>query len=84
MVAVRQAIASAMTFVKDVLGSEVERATVEEVEFFQSQSYWSVTLGLLPKLDPIEAALTSKREVRYRIFIVDAESGEVTAMRFRE
>ncbi len=88
MVDLRQAIANADRFAQEILGDKVEDLAVEEIELDTSANQWNVTLGFSrrrrngasPGENPILFELQQPRR-EFRTFWVNAESGEVTAMK---
>jgi hypothetical protein len=84
MVDVKQAVAAAIGFTKDVL--EPARATdllLEEVELGRSngRQVWRITISV-PKPTGLSNVLTAARD--YKSLKVDVETGKVQSMRIRE
>jgi hypothetical protein len=85
MVDVKQAVAAAVAFMKDVL--EPSRATdllLEEVELGRSEGrqVWRVTISMPKPTGVLSNVLSGARD--YRRLKVDAETGQVQSMRIRE
>ena len=83
MVSIKQAVANAVTFAQDVLGANLLHSIrLEEVE--SNDQAWFITLSMnMPdEMMPALAAIGGPRV--YKIFTVDKENGEVTAMKIRE
>lgn len=63
---------------------------LEEVELSEDERFWNVTLGyLLPNTNPSDATLAilqgaSKYVRRYKVFKIDARTGDCTSMKIRE
>ena len=66
-----------------VLTPSAERVQLEEIEFIdQFPNKWLVTLSyLINEVDENPFAISNRK---YKIFTIDANSGEVTAMKIRE
>jgi hypothetical protein len=56
--------------------------SVEEVE--RSEGDWLITLGYTDPDNPLSVLAPSSAQRRYKIFRVDAETGEVLSMKIRE
>ena len=80
MITVKEAAKRAAQFYEDLLGEMVFPATLEEVEkvTHDGHVYWYITLSM-----PVLAleVLTGRKE--YKLFRVDAETGEVESMKIR-
>ena len=83
MAGIKEAVRSALSFVKDMFPDDFE-VTLEEVDRESMGGNWLITLGMTPRPDAVASALGEKRSTKYRVFEVDLETGEVLAMRFRE
>ena len=82
MIDVKQAVGAAVQYAKDLLGAE-QNPTLEEVELSPDDRYWLITLGFEPRFSPL-VALSGTRPLReYKLFRVDAESGQVVSMKIR-
>jgi hypothetical protein len=95
LVDVRTAVGAAWNYVQQLVdlllepGQKIEGLRLEEAELSEDKQYWSITLGfdrpiarhrdLLSQYD-----LNPKYEREYRIFKVNAQTGEVQAMKIRE
>jgi hypothetical protein len=78
---VKQAVAKAMEYIKDLIPN-APGLTLEEVE--RSGPDWLVTLGYLEKnVSPI-AALAGGSQKTYKVFRIDAATGEVVSMKIRK
>lgn len=87
MITVKQAVASAIAFVSDLL--DAQSITLEEVDFTSDKRYWLITLGFIrPDVDgdmrTLVAALNGQGIREYKIFEVDRETGETISMKIRE
>jgi hypothetical protein len=85
MVDVKEAVAAAVAFMKDVL--EPSRATdllLEEVELSKSdgRQVWRVTISMPKPPGVLSNVLSGARD--YKRLKVDAETGQVESMRIRE
>ena len=92
---VRSAVEAARNYLRQVLdqlvdpGNPIQGLRLEETELSENRKHWLITLGfdrpVGNHLDPLQAVLANKRYERdYRIFKIDAETGEVQSMKIRE
>ena len=93
MIDVKQAVQAATQYARDLFADqELRHLRVEEVELTEDRSIWNITLGWVepairtrPSLVPSYADGGVVKLPRvYKVFDVDAESGEVRAMKIRE
>ena len=94
MVDVTTAVRSASSYLKKVepvLGNELENLRLEEVEREESSNRWLVTLGydVRSTLPPTSSLFQNPGEVNwkyeraYKLFRINAETGEVESMKIR-
>lgn len=95
---VRDAVTAAQHYfqsLKDLISDRVQDVMLEEVELSEDKRFWFVTLGFerpvaqrknaLSELLPAPALPPDyKYEREYKIFKIDAETGEVQSMKIRE
>lgn len=85
MIDVKQAIQIAKETAAEML--EKGSFSVEEIErdFYKSRDVWSITLSTPRNLDqfPVMARLAAN-PLEYKRFLIDAETGELVAMKLRE
>jgi hypothetical protein len=83
---VRQAAQAALQFARYVYGDEFARASLEEVELAREDGEWLITLGVRRKIPVYGAGFpeVEEPEPSYKIFRVEAETGEVRGMKIRE
>ena len=91
---VRDAVIAAKKYfeeIQDMMGNSINDILLEEVELSENKRLWYVTLGFSRPIvktertlfpDSIPSAIKYERE--YKIFIVDAVTGEVKSMKIRE
>ncbi len=93
MIDVKEAIASAKHAVSSFYEAEnLVDLRLEEVELSDDERIWQITLGFYvlninPTQSPLAIAIVggSKKYVReYKVFRIDAESGEFRSMKIRE
>lgn len=89
MIDVTQAIESAHRYVRKLYSeSDLRELRLEEVELSEDDTRWNITLGWLEStVRGIDILIsTDKRRLPrvYKLFEVDAKTGEVTAMKIRE
>ena len=91
-ITVRQAVARAMAAAKEFYtGKEMIDLTLEEVETSDDGTQWLITLGFyLPSKKPASSLDEVFRQVKgttyekkYKLFKVDAATGEVGSMKIR-
>jgi hypothetical protein len=81
---VRSAVYTAQNYIQSI-----EDLRLEEVELSDDKQFWFVTLGYNRPVDKSQNLLaelvpSSKFERDYKIFKIDAETGDVKAMKIRE
>lgn len=80
MTSVKDAAAKAVTYFGDVYGSQFGNVMLEEVE--REGDYWYITLGY--DLPSIVAQFGGKARRGFKVFKIDASTGEVVSMKIRE
>lgn len=84
MIDVKQAIQIAKNKAAEILGGA---SSVEEIErdIYKGHDVWSITLGVSRDLAPLApVARFAIDPVQYKLFLIDAETGELLAMKLRE
>ena len=88
---VRSAVYTAQNYIQSIqyLMGSIEDLRLEEVELSEDRQFWLVTLGYNRPVDKTQNPLaelvpSSKFERDYKIFKIDAETGDVKAMKIRE
>ena len=88
---VRSAVYTAQNYIRSIqdLMGVIEDLRLEEVELSEDQLFWFVTLGYNRPVDKTHNFLadlvpSSKFERDYKIFKIDAETGDVKSMKIRE
>lgn len=95
MIGIKEAASAAESFAKELLDGDLVGLQLEEVELSEDDKNWRITLGWVDPMafhDPLNPAkglaraLTGYRNLPrvYKTFIVDADSGQVRAMKIRE
>ncbi len=89
MIDVKQAVQAAESYVRSLFPeSELRHLRLEEVDRSEDGSRWNITLGWLePAVAGNGIVFTAgmrKLPRVYKLFEVDAETGEVTAMKIRD
>lgn len=89
MISMKQAVASAVDFAKALYAEEhLTDLQVEEIESSEDDKLWFITLGwgAPPGSEPgLFGGLSSAVMRRvYKVFSIDAETGEVISMKIRE
>ena len=93
MIDVKQAVANAKEFAQTTLGGKHSDYSLEEFErdTYKGREVWLITLGMprnvaepaIPALGDRLGALLGPADREYKTFAVDADSGEVLAMKLR-
>jgi hypothetical protein len=88
MISIRDAAKRALDFYKEIYPS-TSGELIEEVELDESKQYWLITLSFLGTvsdntMSPLSAVLQPKYERNYKIFKVNANSGNVESMKIRQ
>jgi len=86
MVTVQEAFHRAVAYAREVLGGD--DFTLEEVERdrYKDKDVWCITLGF-PKRRPVPSELArvfANLPREYKTFFINADDGEVVAMKIRE
>jgi hypothetical protein len=63
---------------------DAEKVQLEEVELTDDKSHWYITLSYEGMSHSVASSLLVGKSVRYKIFKLDAESGEVISMKIRD
>ncbi len=80
---VKKAVTIAMQHAKEVLGPNLARLQLEEVELIESGSFWSVTIGFDDFRSDIHSVLGTP-DRKYKVIEIDAISGQPRAIRIRK
>ena len=75
----RMAAKSAAQYYEDISG-ERTKLSIEEIEMNDDGHFWLITLGIS---DPYSIGMNSKPR-EYKIFQIDANTGEVKSMKIRK
>lgn len=86
---VKTAVSAAYNYlisIQDMMGNALQDIRLEEVELSEEKNFWSITLGFdnpVKTKDPLAIQLgIPQRE--YKVFKVNAQTGEVEAMKIRK
>ncbi len=63
---------------------DAERVQLEEAELTDDKTHWFITIGYEGVSHSVASSLLVGKSVRYKIFKLDAESGEVISMKIRD
>ena len=84
MIGVKDAVGAATRFAEELYGPREDLGlTLEEVELSSDDRHWLITLGLVDRANPFAALAGGLAQRDYKIFKVDAETGEVVSMKIR-
>ncbi len=90
MIDVKSAVRNAVEFVQSVLEKEkYDKITLEEVELSEDSRFWYITLSLGKLIvenpfDTLMSGDSGKLSVKYKVFTVDRETGDVLTMKIRK
>ena len=63
---------------------DAEKVQLEEVELTDDKAYWFITLSYEGISHSVASSLLVGKSVRYKLFKIDAETGEVISMKIRD
>ena len=89
MLTVKEAVNRAFKFIHEAYADKtLHQLELEEVELSEDENHWFVTLGFSTpssSRDAIETLVgTPRSERKYKIFKINAETGEIKSMKIRE
>ena len=92
MVDVRSAVVATrehFSSLQDMIGYPTEDLRLEEAELSEDKKHWFITLGFIRPVDktsnPLADLIASRNyEREYKVFKIDATTGEVKSMKIRE
>lgn len=80
----KAASAIAKQYYQDIAESKDYRLTLEEIELSSDNKYWLITIGVYtPTTSPIFLTQGFNERLDYKIFQIDAETGEVVSMKIK-
>ncbi len=90
MLSVKDAVNASIRYfelIQNSIGDELKNLRLEEAELSDDRRKWLITLGFDVLVEPsrtiLELSLSAKYQREYKLFRVDAETGEVEAMKIR-
>ena len=83
MIDVKQATQKAKEYLAAFF-PDAEKVQLEEVELNEDKSYWYITLSYEGVSNSIASSLLVGKSVRYKLFKLESETGEVVSMKIRE
>jgi hypothetical protein len=63
---------------------EAEKVQLEEVELTEDKAHWFITLSYEGISHSVASSLLVGKSIRYKLFKLDAESGDVISMKIRD
>jgi hypothetical protein len=92
MVDVKQAVAKAMDYLKDMYAIEqFKDVLLEEVDLSEDKKFWNVTVGFTRRQEstsggPMATLIGQSEEFKreYKVFQIDADTGDLRSMRSRK
>ena len=83
MIDVKEATRKAEEYLRTFF-QDAERIQLEEIELTEKRDFWLITLSYEGVANSVASSLLVGKSVRYKIFKLDAESGEVLSMKIRD
>jgi hypothetical protein len=83
MINVKEATGKATEYLRTFF-PDVEKVQLEEVELTDDRAYWFITLSYEGVSNSVASSLLVGKSVRYKLFKLDAETGEVISMKIRD
>ena len=83
MIDVTEATNKAKTYLNSFF-PEAEKVQLEEVELTNDKTHWLITLSYEGVANSVASSLLVGKSLRYKIFKLEAESGEVISMKIRD
>ena len=83
MIDVKEATAKAREHLESFF-PESDHVQLEEVELSGEKDFWYITLSFHGSADSVASSLLVGGSVRYKVFKLDANSGEVISMKNRD
>jgi hypothetical protein len=92
MVDVKQAVAKAMDYLKDMYQiDQFKDVLLEEVDLSENNEFWNVTIGFTRRQEttsggPMATLIGQSSEFKreYKVFQIDAKTGDLRSMRSRK
>ncbi len=63
---------------------DAEKVQLEEAELTDDKAHWFITISYEGVANSVASSMLVGKSVRYKIFKLDAESGEVISMKIRD
>ena len=63
---------------------EAEKVQLEEVELTEDKSLWLITMSYEGISDSVASSMLVGKSVRYKIFKLDAKTGDVLSMKIKD
>ena len=63
---------------------EAEKVQLEEIELTSDKTHWYITLSYEGVSNSVASSLLVGKQLRYKIFKLEAESGQVISMKIRD
>ncbi len=83
MIDVNQATNKAQEYLKSFY-PDAERVQLEEVELTNDKTQWLITLSYEGVANSVASSLLVGKSLRYKIFKLEADTGEVISMKIRD
>ncbi len=83
MIDVKEATGKAKEYLTSFF-PDAEKVQLEEVELTDDKTHWFITLSYEGVSNSVASSLLVGKSVRYKLFKLEAESGEVISMKIRD
>ena len=83
MIDVTEATIKAKTYLASFF-PDAEKVQLEEVELTDDKTHWLITLSYEGVSNSVASSLLVGKSLRYKIFKLEAESGDVISMKIRD
>ena len=83
MIDVKEATTKAREYLQSFF-PDAEKVQLEEVELTDDKAHWFITLSYEGVSNSVASSLLVGKSVRYKLFKLDAETGEVISMKIRD
>ena len=83
MIDVKEATEKAEAYLRAFFPN-ADRIQLEEIELTEKKDFWLITLSYEGVSNSVASSLLVGKSVRYKLFKLDAESGEVLSMKIRD
>lgn len=83
MIDVKEATSKAVDYLKTFF-PDAEKVQLEELELTSDKAYWYITLSYEGVSNSVASSLLVGKSVRYKIFKLEADTGQVISMKIKD